>query len=376
MFCAPEPFESGYDAVVRFTAIMREVCFLDEQMASVWRSINKHLHLVHASVPRGKRKEVSQAYEKAMEVQLMFLRTQTLLEQLNAKLDSTSKRLCAEMILAANLHDRLEMMEDLIEFANDHYEIVNTRLFESKNATRGMWLEGFIALLIAANTGAIWLTGERNNPELDRGVSVSDASAALTGDKKLNSVNHADKKSVAQSTSAEHTAEPTSRNMTPPAPEKFVANTTSATGGVGVNIAPIGPPSMIATPLTSDLDAGACQEALASLAIGDKIRFNPGTSSIQRSSSEALRLVASIVKRCRDVMIEVRAHANSSGDATTNAKVARERAQAVVSYLRHEGVTTSLLRSVGVSAGKPIESISSVNRDAKSGEIEFVVNQK
>ena len=68
------------------------------------------------------------------------------------------------MILAANLHDRLEMMEDFIQFVNDHYEIVNTRLFESKNATRGMWLEGFIALLIAANTGAIWWGGEGNPP--------------------------------------------------------------------------------------------------------------------------------------------------------------------------------------------------------------------
>ena len=113
LFCAAEPFESGYDAVVRFTAIMREVRSLDEQMADVWRSVNKHVHLVHASLPRNKRKEVNRAYEKAVELKLMFLRTQTLLEQLNAKLDSTSKRLCAEMILAANLHDRLELMEDL-----------------------------------------------------------------------------------------------------------------------------------------------------------------------------------------------------------------------------------------------------------------------
>ncbi len=376
LFCAAEAFESGYDAVVRFTVIMREVCSLDEQMADVWRSVNKHLHLVHASIARGKRKEVNQAYEKAVELKLMFLRTQTSLEQLSTKLDSTSKRLCAEMILAANLHDRLEMMENSIQFVNDHYEIVNTRLFESKNATRGMWLEGFIALLIAANTGAIWWGGEREPPELDRGVSISDTPAAMTRDKQLTSVNRADKKSAAQSTSAANTAASTSRNIIQPAPENLVANTTSATGEVGVNNTSIGPPSLIVTPLTTNLDAGACQAGLASLATGDKIRFNPGASSIQRSSSEALRLAASIVKRCRDVVIEVRGHANSSRDATTNLKVARGRAQAVVSYLRHEGVTTSLLRSVGVTAGEPIESKSSVNPDAKSGKIEFVVIQK
>ena len=268
------------------------------------------------------------------------------------------------------------MMEDSIQFVNDHYEIVNTRLFESKNATRGMWLEGFIALLIAANTGAIWWGGERDNPELNRGVSVSDAPSALTGDKQLTSVNHEDKKSEAHSTSSENTAASTSPNVIQPAPEKIVANTTSATGGVGVNNASIGPPSLIAAPLTSNLDAGACQAALASLATGDKIRFNPGATSIQRPSSEALRLAASIVKRCGDVMIEVRGRANSSRDATTNLKVARGRAQAVVSYLRHEGVTVGLLRSVGVTADKPIESKTSVNSEAKSGKIEFVVIQK
>ena len=85
LFCAPEPFESGYDAVVRFTVIMREVGLLDEQMASIWRSINKHLHLVHASIARSKRKEVNQAYEKAVELKLMFLRTQTSLEQLSTE---------------------------------------------------------------------------------------------------------------------------------------------------------------------------------------------------------------------------------------------------------------------------------------------------
>ena len=85
LFCAAEAFESGYDAVVRFTVIMREVCSLDEQMADVWRSVNKHLHLVHASIARGKRKEVNQAYEKAVELKLMFLRTQTSLEQLSTE---------------------------------------------------------------------------------------------------------------------------------------------------------------------------------------------------------------------------------------------------------------------------------------------------
>jgi outer membrane protein OmpA-like peptidoglycan-associated protein len=373
-FCAPEPSESGYDAVVRFTVIMREAAALDEQMASVWRSMNEHVRFAVGSPAWSKRKEINLAAKKAVETKMALLRTQTSLEQLDAKLASTSKRLCAEMILAANLHDRLEVMEDPLQFANDRYEIVNARLIESNYARKGLWMEVLIALLLAMNTGAILMGSEP--PSSVKVVSDSNAPDDLMGDKNVNSVDHADKGAVARPANTEHDAVPKPPDLSESAVEKSAADTTAATAETGAtNIAMESPP-LTANRLTGDFDAEACQGALSSLDAGDKIRFSRGASLIQRSSAQALRQVAAIVKRCRNVVIEVKVPTQSSRDDDSNFKVARGRALAVVSQLRREGVTTSLLRSVVIGARKPIASNSSTTKDGESGEIEFMVKRQ
>ena len=59
-------------------------------------------------------------------------------------------------------------------------------------------------------------------------------------------------------------------------------------GEVGVNNTSIGPPSLIATPLTTNLDAGACQAGLPTTSAppGDKIRLEAQT--FMRSNPKVL----------------------------------------------------------------------------------------
>ena len=49
-------------------------------------------------------------------------------------LNTPSKRLFAELVAAASLYDRIEMLEEPVQFTLDHYEISNTRLIETNLA--------------------------------------------------------------------------------------------------------------------------------------------------------------------------------------------------------------------------------------------------
>ncbi len=49
-------------------------------------------------------------------------------------LNTSSKRLFAELVAAASLYDRIEMLEEPVQFTLDHYEISNTRLIQTNLA--------------------------------------------------------------------------------------------------------------------------------------------------------------------------------------------------------------------------------------------------
>ncbi len=67
-------------------------------------------------------------------MKVSYLRITKALEQLNPALDQLSKRIYAELILAAKLYDRMELLEEPTQFAWDHYEVASSRMIEQKNA--------------------------------------------------------------------------------------------------------------------------------------------------------------------------------------------------------------------------------------------------
>jgi hypothetical protein len=140
------------DAVIRFTIASRETLILEQQMAETWPTIDAHTPLIH-DVPlreQARQKDLKQVTEQVSHMQATLLRLETALEQLDPALSSASKRLYAELTEQARLHDRLEVLEDPIEFAVDHYELANTRLIEAKNAAREYFVGSLIAVLLAA----------------------------------------------------------------------------------------------------------------------------------------------------------------------------------------------------------------------------------
>jgi hypothetical protein len=152
IFTSSEQLTEVMGAVVRFTIASRETLLLENQMAAMWKMISAHTRLIHTVSPKDqvRHTEVKQVTEQVSNMQATILRLQTALEQLDPRTSGTSKRLYAELVEQAGLHERLEMLEDPIEFATDHYELANTRAIEAKNAMRERLLEFLIIVLLTA----------------------------------------------------------------------------------------------------------------------------------------------------------------------------------------------------------------------------------
>jgi hypothetical protein len=155
VYAAPEHLSDTMDAVARFTLAARQTSALEARMAATWPEIKAHTPLTHAVTRRQQRlqPQVNAQTERATEMKAMHLRLQTALEQLDPTLSGISKRMYAGLVDAAALHDRVEMLEDPIQFALDHYELANWRLTEIGAARKGQVLEVLIVVILLTDFG-------------------------------------------------------------------------------------------------------------------------------------------------------------------------------------------------------------------------------
>jgi hypothetical protein len=155
VYAAPEQLSEAMDALARFTLAARQTSALEARMAATWPAIKAHTPLTHAVTRKQQRMQpqVDVQTERATEMKSMLLRLQTALEQLDPTLSGTSKRMYADLVAAAALYDRLEMLEDPIQFALDHYELANSRLIEVGAAQKSHFLEVLIVIVLLADFG-------------------------------------------------------------------------------------------------------------------------------------------------------------------------------------------------------------------------------
>ena len=153
IYAAPEHLSDAMDAVARFTLAGRHTTALEGRMAATWPQIKAHTPLTHAVTRQQLRlqSQVDAQTERVTEMKSMLLRLQTALEQLDPTLSGTSKRIYADLVAAATLHERVEMLEDPIQFALDHYELANSRLTEIGAAQRSHFLEVLIVVILLAD---------------------------------------------------------------------------------------------------------------------------------------------------------------------------------------------------------------------------------
>jgi hypothetical protein len=157
IYASPSDIRFAVDAIFRFCVVQREALALDARMKSAWASIEADSALTHSVTRRQQRKQphVNEMTEIATRMKADWLRVTNSLEQLDPTLAEPSKRLFAELVSGAALYDRMEMLEDPIQFALDHYELANTRLIEANvahkeriNAVVGYVFEAAIIALL------------------------------------------------------------------------------------------------------------------------------------------------------------------------------------------------------------------------------------
>jgi len=137
-YASEELSRDALDALVRFTVVERETDQLEKSMRALWSAIAKDSRLTHAVERKELRRQdhVNAMTVLATQMKAASLRIQTALEQLDPSLTDPSKRLFAELVLAAGLHDRLELLVDPVQFALEHYELANTRLIDARALAR------------------------------------------------------------------------------------------------------------------------------------------------------------------------------------------------------------------------------------------------
>jgi OOP family OmpA-OmpF porin len=101
------------------------------------------------------------------------------------------------------------------------------------------------------------------------------------------------------------------------------------------------------------------------------ITFEFGSAAIAKSSEPTLDEAAGLLAQYPDLRLEIRGHTDSTGDAASNKKLSKARADAVKNYLVDKGVGASRLQTVGLGPDEPIASNDTDEGRRKNRRIEF-----
>lgn len=86
------------------------------------------------------------------------------------------------------------------------------------------------------------------------------------------------------------------------------------------------------------------------------IFFDTGKSTLRPESNSELERLVKLLKDVPKLKIEISGHTDNTGSATINNSLSKDRAEAVVSYLKTKGISADRLTSEGYGSSKPIAS--------------------
>ncbi|WP_051134282.1 OmpA family protein [Methylocystis sp. ATCC 49242] len=128
------------------------------------------------------------------------------------------------------------------------------------------------------------------------------------------------------------------------------------------------PRAILAALPSGALDAAECQRALDAVAVVDRVEFREGSAAITRQAAEALDKAVALIRRCPDVTIEVRGHADDDNEA-----LSVRRAQAVARYLRREGLGGRRVVVAGHGAHRARTAKAELDARAKFRTIDYAI---
>ncbi len=120
-------------------------------------------------------------------------------------------------------------------------------------------------------------------------------------------------------------------------------------------------------------DAVECQEKINAIMAGKSIRFVTGTAELAKASVPLLKKLSDVAKLCRQRVIEIAGHTDSSGSVDANLKLSQQRAKAVAEFFASETPDGLSLNPVGFGETRPIASNKTLAGRKKNRRIEFLV---
>ena len=142
-----------------------------------------------------------------------------------------------------------------------------------------------------------------------------------------------------------------------------------------VGTPPPTPPAVAPAPAVNT-GLALCQNSLQATAREGIIRFERASAQLTRESFPTLDRLATVVRNCPSVVVEIEGHTDSEGTPERKQALSDRRAQSVVEYLSRGGVDAQRLASIGYADTRPLAPNDSALNRAKNRRIEFTVKPR
>ena len=156
----------------------------------------------------------------------------------------------------------------------------------------------------------------------------------------------------------------------------FLREDTSGSLGFPVNIDVVSVEDDVAEIAGLDFSTDtlvACQAGFGAVLSANRVNFQSGSASIDRSSGSTLDKLMSVARRCEGLVFEIGGHTDSQGDRAANISLSRKRAQAVADYMTSRGIAVDQIDAIGFGPDVPIGPNDTANGRAANRRIEFKV---
>ena len=163
-FGTGEAFRDVRNAVAYFSFCEAELLSLEDQVAAQWPIVESDLALTHSVSRREVQYQptIDTRTRQAHAMRIAFIRLDTALARVDHVLSAPSQRIVSELAQQADTIDRLRLLDDGIELAQEVYDTVNDRLLEYRYFFTEYQIEVIIAVILFAELIAVCLEVWRN----------------------------------------------------------------------------------------------------------------------------------------------------------------------------------------------------------------------
>lgn len=123
------------------------------------------------------------------------------------------------------------------------------------------------------------------------------------------------------------------------------------------------------------LDPERCVADLNRAATSRGILFDPGSTRMDDASRDGIRVLASVLRRCPEVAVEVGGHTDNQGREELNERLSQSRADAVLDALVEEGIRAPRLSAKGYGEHEPVAANDTAEGRARNRRIAFKVRE-